>query len=100
MNQVRFLEVLSSVKQFYNWTYVDNTLIGEGRRGKYKGVQFNPVTAVASCLHLGYFPNTKAGTIRAAKAVGVTKELAGAIYSASNRGHAQIIRGRMLDVLL
>lgn len=99
MNQYEFLEVLSQVSSHYTWDYVDNRLVGVSRRGKSKGSTFNPVTAVANSLGLGIFPANKRGTERAARALGITQELANAVYSQSNRGHAQIVRGKMLDVL-
>jgi hypothetical protein len=99
MTQYEFLEVLSEVSAGYSWSYVDNRLLGLSYRGKTRGKTFNPVTAVANSLGLGVFPANKRGTERAARALGITQELASAVYSQSNRGHAQIVRGKMLDVI-
>ena len=100
MNQYEFLESLESVANSYSWDYVDNRLVGISRRGKTKGMSFNPVTAVANSFGLGVFPSTKRGTLRAARVLGLTEELANAVHSQSNRGHAQIVRGKMLNTVL
>lgn len=95
MNQNEFLTVLSNVAGNYNWDYyTDNRLLGI--RG---GRTFNPVTAVAHSQGHGFFPSNKRGTMSAARKIGITPSLAGAIYSKSNRGHAQIVRGKMLSTL-
>ncbi|MCW4040573.1 MAG: hypothetical protein NWE83_07455 [Candidatus Bathyarchaeota archaeon] len=99
MNQTEFLTALDAVSSRFNWVYSDNRLVGTGRRGAARGVTVNPVTAVALASGLGTFPNTKRGTVRAARQLGMSQELALAIYSQSNRGHAQIVRGKMLDTV-
>lgn len=99
MNQNEFLTALGSSYRQYSWDYHENRLVGTSRRGNTKGMAFNPVTAVANTYGYGTFPNTKRGTQRAAKALGVTQELANAVYSQSNRGHAQIVRGKMLSTI-
>lgn len=99
MTQNEFLTSLGSSYRHYSWDYQDNRLVGVSRRGSTKGIVFNPVTAVANSCGYGTFPNTKRGTQRAAKALGITNELANAVYSQSNRGHAQIVRGKMLSTI-
>lgn len=99
MNQVEFLAALSSVRGQYSWEYDSNRLVGTARRGAQKGQLYNPVTAVAESTRTGTYPNTKRGTERAARSLGMTQELASAIYSQSNRGHAQIVRGKMLTTV-
>lgn len=99
MNQHEFLDSLYNFSNQYRWEYSDNRLVGVSTRGKTKGIVFNPVTAVANSFGLGVFPSTKRGTERAARALGITNELANAVYSQSNRGHAQIVRGKMLNML-
>ena len=97
--QTEFLDTLTRVSSAYSWEYVDNGIIGVARRGQHKGKTFNPVTAVAGSLGSGYFKNTKRGTERAARAIGITPQLAMAVYSGSNRGHAQIVRGKILETV-
>ena len=95
MNQNEFLNALSKVSNGYKWDYyTDNRLLGV--RG---GKTFNPVTAVAYNLGHGFFPTTKRGNLPAARKIGVNPNLATAIYSQSNRGHAQIVRGKMLSTV-
>lgn len=100
MNQYDFLDALGYFAADYNWEYVDNRLTGVSRRGRNRGKTFNPVTAVANSYGLGFYPSNKRGTERAARALGITQELANAVYSQSNRGHAQIVRGKMLSTVL
>ena len=99
MTQEEFLTELSGVFCKYEWTYVNNTLQAVVKRGKVKGLVCNPITAVARTTGIGIYPSTKRGTLRAAKALGVTEQLALAVLSRSNRGHAQIVRGKMLTAL-
>ena len=99
MTQTVFLDTLTRVSSAYSWRYVDNKIVGVARRGQHKGKTFNPVTAVAGSLGNGYFENTKRGTERAAKSIGITPQLAMAVHSGSNRGHAQIVRGKMLETI-
>lgn len=99
MTQTNFLAKLSQYAKSYSWNYISNKFVGVMKRGSHRGSTFNAVTAVAYSLGVGYFENTKRGTQRAARAIGITPQLAMAVYSASNRGHAQIVRGKMLDVL-
>jgi hypothetical protein len=95
MTQNEFLTVLSNCVGSYNWDYyTDNRLLGI--RG---GRTFNPVTAVAYSKGHGFFPSNKKGTMSAARKLGITSNLANAIYSKSNRGHAQIVRGKMLSTV-
>lgn len=95
MNQNEFLNTLSNVANNFKWDYyTDNRILGI-RAGK----TFNPVTAVAHALTRNYYPPTKRGTLQAAKKIGMTESLATAIYSQSNRGHAQIVRGKMLSTV-
>ena len=99
MTQEAFLTELSGVFSKYEWTYVNNTLQAVVKRGKDKGLVCNPITAVARSMRLGVYPSTKRGTLRAAKSLGITEQLALAVLSRSNRGHAQIVRGKMLEAL-
>lgn len=99
MTQYEFLWSLIDCVGSYNWTYSNNRLLGTGKRGNAKGVTFNPVTAVANHHGFGIYPATKRGTERAARALGLTTALAHAVHSQSNRGHAQIVRGKMLNAI-
>lgn len=97
MTQNEFLTALSYTTNYYDWDYVDNKLTTVVPTGKLKNTVLNPVTAVAYYFGFGFYPATKRGTERAARALGLTQQLAHAVYSQSNRGHAQIVRGKMLS---
>lgn len=96
MTQKDFLEAFTSVASKYKWEYEKNSIKGVVKRGKDSGLKVNPITAVARSYGYGNFAATKLGTMRASKKLGVTEGLASAVLSPSNRGHAQIIRGKIL----
>lgn len=97
MNQDSFISNFKAVSQEYDWRYVENRLIARfGDHACQAGVILNPVTAVTLSRTGRIFPNTKRGTECAGRLLGITQELAMAIYSQSNRGHSQIIRGKLL----
>ena len=103
-NQGEFYDQLSNLPQSYGFG-VDgsNQIIGQGRRGKAKGIKFNPVTAVAHRNGLGTYSSNKRDTLRAGKALGLTKTFTENLYQAStnhsNRGHSQVVRGRIRSAL-
>lgn len=99
MTQAEFLTLFSKVASGYKWTYTDNSLVGVARYGKTRGQLYNPVTAVARTARVGEFTNTTRGTTQAARALGLSNGVLGAILSKSNRGHAQIVRGRLLEAV-
>lgn len=99
MTQSEFLEKFTSVLHKCEWSYENNLIKGVIKRGNDRGVKVNPVTIVARNFGYGKFPATQYGTMRAARKLGITDELALAILSSSNRGHAQIIRGKILLLL-
>lgn len=95
MTQTQFVKQLNAVKNSYRWKYVNNKLVGVAKNGKNRGCIYNPVTALARTLR----KCDTGSTLMAAESLGLSNELARAILSTSNRGHAQIIRGQMLKVL-
>jgi len=99
MTQTEFISALNRVTRSYKWSYVNNTLVGVAKNGELRGCTFNPITAVARTLRVGTYSNDANGTTRAGRALGLSQELVDAILSSSNRGHAQIVRGKMLNVL-
>jgi hypothetical protein len=98
MNQSDFVKELSAIEYQYSWSYENGQLIGE--RIMLPHGKFNPITAVCYSNTGFKYPKTRLGTIRAARKLGITSQLAEAIMSTSNRGHAQIIRGKMLRTVL
>ena len=103
-NQGEFYDQLSDLPQSYGFG-VDgsNQIIGQGKRGKAKGIRFTPVTAVAHRNGLGTYSSNKRDTLRAGKALGLTKTFTENLYQAStnhsNRGHSQVVRGRIRSAL-
>ena len=99
-----FYDSLSNVSSTYNWSVSSQQTIGAtGTRGKTKGVTVNPVTAVAHRNGLGTFGSNKRETMKAGKALGLTKTFTENVYQAttnhSNRGNSQVVRGRILSAL-
>lgn len=93
MNQEQIYKEFSKIKGNYRWVDEGNRLVGYNSYGK-----FNVVTALAHSRG-GVFPNTKRGTEQAARYLGMSKDLALAIYSTSNRGHSQVTRGKFLKLI-
>jgi hypothetical protein len=94
MTQDKFLNSFAEVARNVNWNYEKNRFTSQTPDGK-----MNPVTFLAKSMTGKVYPATKRGTLRAARSIGVTQELASAIYCSSNRGHAQIIRGKISKLL-
>ena len=104
MRSNEFYSQLSQVSNTYNWSVTDgNTIVGQGVRGKAKGVTFNPITAVAYRSGCGTFGSNKRETLKAGKALGLTSTFTTNLYQAttnySNRGHSQVVRGRIRTAL-
>lgn len=99
MNQEQFFQTLSQTTNSYNWSYEGNQVVGVARNGVDRGKTFNPVTAVARTRRLGTYANTKRGTITAANQLGLSQGTASSVLCTSNRGNAQVVRGRTLRSL-
>ena len=99
MNQEQFFQRLSQTINAYKWSYEGNQVVGVARNGADRGKTFNPVTAVARTQRLGTYANTKRGTITAANQLGLSQGTASSVLCTSNRGNAQVVRGRTLRSL-
>lgn len=99
MNQTQFLDVLRDVSESYSWTNDRGDHTATSKKRALRGVVFNPVTAVAHSITGQTFRNTKRDTQRAAKAIKMDETLANAIYSRDNRGHSQVVNGKIRKVL-
>ena len=104
MEICEFYSKLSQTSSTYGWEVSPSqSVTATGRRGKVKGMTLNPVTAVAYKLGKGVFAPTKRGTTQAGKALGVTKTFTENLYQAttnkSNRGHSQVVRGKIRSAL-
>ena len=99
MNQAQFLDALRDVSAFYSWSNDRGGHTATSSKRALKGVVFNPVTAVAQSITGRTFRNTKRDTQRAAKAIKMDATLANAIYSRDNRGHSQVVNGKIRKVI-
>ena len=99
MNQEQFFQTLSQTTNAYKWSYEGNQVVGVARNGAARGKTFNPVTGVARTQRLGTYANTKRGTITAANQLGLSQGTASSVLCTSNRGNAQVVRGRTLRSL-
>jgi hypothetical protein len=95
MTQTQFVQALKSVQDSYKWVYKNNQLVGIAKYGTARGVTYTPVQAVCRTLRKGDYNSS----LKAGKRLGLSEELIKAMQSTSNRGHAQIIRGQMLNIL-
>lgn len=103
MESNEFYTTLASLPKSYNFGVVDNTIVGSTNRGTAKGVTFNPVTVVAFRQTGEVFGTNKRDTLKAGKALGLTREFTNHVYNAttgvSNRGNAQVVRGKIRSAL-
>lgn len=94
MNQSTFLNIFANLANTYNFRWDGTQLVGTF--GEHK---LNPVTALCYQYNGKLYRNNKRETLRAARAIGISQELALAVYSKSNRGHSQVVRGKMLQIV-
>lgn len=99
MNQTQFLEALRDASTSYSWSNDRGEHTATSKKRSLKGIVFNPVTAVAQSVTGKTFRNTKRDTQRAARAIKMDENLANAIYSRENRGHSQVVNGKIQKVL-
>jgi hypothetical protein len=104
MISCEFYSKLSQTSSTYNWEVgTSQNVTATGKRGRVKGVSLNPVTAVAYKQGKGVFASNKRGTRQAGKALGLTKTFTENLYQAttnmSNRGHSQVVRGKIRSAL-
>jgi hypothetical protein len=99
-----FYDSLSSLPVSYTWSIQgQNVIVGTGSRGNARGLTFNPVTAVAFAEGYGSFGTNKRDTLRAGRTLGLTRTFTENLYQAttnySNRGHSQVVRGKVRSAL-
>lgn len=101
MERSDFYEALESISNQYNWNIDGNQIVGQGRT---RGSVYNPVTALARSMRV-YSANgsNKRETLKAGTAMGLPREFTEQVYNAtigsSNRGNAQVVRGRIRRAL-
>jgi hypothetical protein len=104
MQTNEFYKSLTTLPVSYNWTVGTNKSITATKtRGKGRGEAFNPVTAVAQAQGLGTYGTNKRETLKAGRALGLTFTFVSTAYDAatsvSNRGNAQVVRGKIRSAL-
>jgi hypothetical protein len=103
MDSKEFYITLASLPASYNFGVENNSIVGTTNRGAARGVTFNPLTAVAYRLTGEVFGTNKRETQKAGKVLGLTREFTNHVYDAttsvSNRGNAQVVRGKIKNAL-
>jgi len=103
MKTNEFYTTLAELPSSYSWEVSKRAITGQGTRGAYRGLVFNPVTAVAYRLTKTVYGTNKRETLKAGRALGLTKEFTSHVYNAaggvSNRGNTQVVRGKIRSAL-
>lgn len=103
MESNEFYSTLSSLPTTYHFGVEGKSIVGSTNRGAARGVTFNPVTVVAYRKTGEVYGNNKRGTQQAGRALGLTREFTNHVYDAttgvSNRGNAQVVRGKIRSAL-
>lgn len=103
MNYNQFFDRLENVANAYRWDVQDNKVIAKIQSGYFRGFTLNPITALAHKSGFGLFNNTREDTEFAARLLGISRNVARNIYSATlgtyNRGNVQVVRGKIRSAL-
>ena len=103
MNVSEFCKKLWHISNSYHWNLNDNKLVAIIQSGPHRGYTLNPITALAHKQGRGFFDNTRDGTEEAARYLGLSRNFARNVYSAtlatSNHGNTQVLRGRIRSAL-
>ena len=103
METSEFYATLNNLPQCYTWGMEDTEITVTKTRGVARGTSFNPITAVAHRMGFGMFSNNKKETLKAGTALGLPRTFTSNVYDAvrstTNRGNAQVVRGRILEAI-
>ena len=103
MESNEFYSTLSSLPSSYRFDVEGKTITGQVTRGSARGATVNPVTAVAYRTTGEGYGTNKRETLKAGKALGLTREFTSHVYNAttgvSNRGNTQVVRGKIRSAL-
>lgn len=103
MKQVDIFNRLYNISESYHWDVQDKRVVATIKSGPHKGHVLNPITALAHKSGLGLFENTRDDTVCAANLMGIPRQTARTIYSATigthNRGNTQVLRGKIRSAL-
>lgn len=103
MNKHEFFDRLENVANSYHWDVEGNRVVATIQSGYFRGFKLNPITALAHKAGLGFYSNTREATEFAARLLGLPRQFARNVYSATlatyNRGNTQVVRGRIRSAL-
>lgn len=104
MESNEFYTTLASLPQSYHFGVdTTNTITGTTNRGSGRGLTFNPVTVVAFRETGEVYGTNKRETLKAGRALGLTRQFTETVYNAttggSNRGNTQVVRGKVRSAL-
>ena len=103
MDRSEFYATLENLPKSYSFGVQDNTIVGGTNRGPARGVTFNPITAVAFRETGEVYGTNKRDTLKAGRALGLSREFVNHLYDATNavshRGNAQVVRGKIRSAL-
>ena len=103
MESNEFYSTLASLPSTYRFDVEGKAIKGQLTRGAARGATLNPVTAVAYRTTGQVYGTNKRETLKAGRAVGLTREFATHVYNAtagvSNRGNSQVVRGKIRSAL-
>tara|TARA_Y100001973_G_C5146430_1_gene305651 strand:- start:592 stop:912 length:321 start_codon:yes stop_codon:yes gene_type:complete len=100
MNSSDFYSALENLPGTYQFAVDGNTIVGKHTgRSSVRGSSLNPVTALAYRQTGSVYGSNKRETLRAGRALGLTREFTNHVYNAttgvSNRGNTQVVRGKI-----
>ena len=103
MESNEFYSTLASLPSTYRFGVDGKAITGKLTRGTARGATLNPVTAVAYRSTGQVYGTNKRETLKAGRALGLTREFATHVYNAttgvSNRGNTQVVRGKIRSAL-
>lgn len=103
MKQNDFFNKLYNISGSYHWDVQNKKVVATIQSGPHRGRTLNPLTALAHKSGFGLFDNTRDDTIHAASLLGIPRNVARQIYSATlgtyNRGNTQVVRGKIRSAL-
>lgn len=103
MNLNDFFDRLYNVSHAYHWDVSNKKVVAKIQSGPARGFELNPLTALAHKSGFGFIENTREGAELAASLLGIPRQVARNVYSATlgtfNRGNTQVLRGRIRSAL-
>lgn len=103
MSYSNFFDRLYNIAYSYDWGVEGKRVLATINSGPNKGLTLNPITALAHKSGLGVYEDTRDGTEQAASALGLSRDFARLVYSATigskHHGNAQVVRGKIKSAL-